>query len=107
MPQWIRDSAVMAASMVVLALLGAIRVLGDRRFRARRALPTTRALRRARYAFLGATAITVVGFLALIARVNGGPAYLGYVGFPSTIAGLLVLTLSLVWLARERLRLPD
>ena len=67
--------------------------------------PPSRGLRRAYRAFLGAAALTTVGFVALIGRLNGGPTSLARIGIPSTVVGVSALVLSFVWLSRVRLRI--
>jgi hypothetical protein len=96
----------MVFTMIGIAVLGTVRILGDRRFRARQDRPVPLGLRRARRAFLSAVALTIVSSVPLIGRLNGGPLRLAQIGTPATLVGMAALAASFAWLVREQFRIP-
>jgi hypothetical protein len=96
----------MVFTIIGIAVVGTVRILGDRRFRARQDRPIPLGLRRARRAFLSAAALTIVSFVPLIGRVNGGPLRLAQIGIPATLVGMAALATSFAWLVHEQLRIP-
>jgi hypothetical protein len=104
MPQWISDSALAIAAMTAIATVGALRFITDRQFRVRGSQRVSARLLNARRSFVWATAVTLVGMIALVARASGGPLILLLFGPPVTILGIVTLVVSFVWLTYEHFR---